>query len=144
MAQSKPNLFSFSARLRVRENNIDRTNKRVYDATGDSLEDTAKEILAYIRRNWSPTSPSAVGFPPAKVTGRLHRSGRVAMRGEGSTFVGTGSNQAIEASIFFTAPYSDILESPDGLNRPFLRPAVEKFSPTIGGKMMLEFRKRLR
>lgn len=127
--------ISFS--IRFRENiTIDQVNSKVYRATGDALEDEAKEILKYIRKNWSPKSPSAWGMPPAVVTGRLDRSGRVALRGADGKFVGAGlGNSAIEASVFFTAPYADILESKVGLNRPFMRPAVNEVGKVSGKRI---------
>lgn len=98
---------------------------------GEAVRATAEEIVDDIRKNWSATSPSAVGSPPAVVTGLLDSSVMVEDQGRDEK----GRFKGDDATVYYihvdTAEgepngynYAMALEDPAYLDRPFLAPAL--------------------
>jgi hypothetical protein len=65
---------SISWRERSDWRNLQKMSREIGHAADKTTLAAANEIKRYIRENWSPSSPSAPGKPPAKVTGNLDRS----------------------------------------------------------------------
>lgn len=105
----------------------DAYEKKVVNGLELTTNDLADAIIEDIRNNWSPESPSAWGMAPAKVTGNLDRS-LLKTQGRAASGRFAAPGDAVSITIRSDAPYSGILESEDGLNRPFFEPAFERAS----------------
>ena len=120
-------MIRMSARLDLR--GLDKLNATVGVKTADAVMSAAEYIVADVNAHWSPEIPSFYGEAPAVRTGRLKNSARVQWRGGGGRF--SSSADAFEAELRYMAPYSGVLET-GYLNRPFLKPAVERTANVIG------------
>lgn len=89
----------------------------------ETLE-AAKDVVADIRANWSSTSPSAPGKPPAVVTGELDASFDVTVESRG---------ERVRIVIRVKAEHARHLEygTKNMRARPFLRPAMKRAERTF-------------
>lgn len=108
---------------------MDKLDRMMPDIATAGAHETAKAVVAFINRNWSPNSPSPRGGPPAKVTGRLERSAQLLDRDIQGRF--TRGKEVYGTTIVYRAPYAGRLEFGD-LERPFLQPAVNIISSQSG------------
>lgn len=108
---------------------LDKLLKDVPDRSDIACGQIARDIVQEIKGNWSPSSPSEPGNPPAVVTGTLNRSvkseardfaGRFASDSKGSKwYVRVGDSEAYYAG-FLEFGTSKMVE------RPFFIPAIER------------------
>lgn len=95
----------------------------------DGKTKTVAEWLATrIKSNWSGSSPSAIGQPPAIVTGELDRSIKVYKRDDLGRF--STADNMVAWSVNIETDYAGALENTEynpkvGYNRPFLEPAIQ-------------------
>jgi len=119
-------------RFRVDTKQLDRLEKATPKRIEAANKDFAGAIIRDIRANWSATSPSNYGSPPAKVTGTLDESLKASPsnRDPKGRFAKEGMWYKIEADPVspYGAHYASVLEDPDALNRPFLAPALKRMS----------------
>lgn len=127
--------------MRMVEKTNWRTMVRIEDLLKGSMDDAVEEMANIIKEDvqssWSGASPSAVGSPPAVVTGVLDDGVRVERTGRNAQgqFAKNGSVRFIQfdTSASGDGQYAGILEDPDALNRPFIEPAMERASALFGG-----------
>ena len=107
---------------------LDRLDEQILPRAARITEEVADEVIQDIRDNWSASSPSSPGEPPAVVTGRLNASLSARRRDERGRFTRAGATDVVEVSVTAGTEYAAALEygySPRNLApRPFLRPAV--------------------
>ncbi len=107
--------------------------RKLATQTREAVEATVEGIVNDIRSSWSPTSPSAVGSPPAMVTGNLDSSvkadeqgrdlqGRFAGKDAAVMFIRVDTSEGIDPGE--RGNYAPILEL--DLDRPFIAPALER------------------
>ena len=115
-----------------------RVERKVIETSDDFAVAAAETLKNTIRKNWSSTSPSSKGSPPAKVTGNLDSS--IFIEGQSRSAGGqfAGSKGAYRYIVIDTSKgseplgrgnYSDILENE--LERPFLQSAIDEVMPVI-------------
>lgn len=99
--------------LETGQDNLDKIKNQV-------LEKMATETRDDIKDNWSPSSPSSPGQPPAVVTGDLDKS--MTARADGADWI-----------VKYGMIYGTFLEfgTPRMAARPFMRPAAERASRRI-------------
>lgn len=107
---------------------------------GFGVQDGANALVTQIRANWSLHAPSAVGSPPAIVTGNLDSSVKVDPQGRDE--IGKFTDRQNTAVMFVRIDtsegsnpqgrgnYAHILE--ETLDRPFIDPAIEQVARMYG------------
>lgn len=120
-----------------------RLEKQVKKRSGEAVEDLAEAVLRDINSNWSTSSPSDSGKPPAKVSHTLSKSGSIENQGRDEQGRFAGKNSAVRYIHFDTSDndgkqYATALEDPDYLDRPFIAPALRRAS----SMMSFYFKKR--
>ncbi len=128
-----------------------RLEEQVLAGTGRGTRKTAEEIRKYIRSRWS-SHPSRAGNPPAKQAGTLDEGIKVENQGRDLLGRFRGKNAKVHFIIFDTSDagrgqYALAVE--DGNRdihapRPFLEPAMEKFTDEYADILKGELRKEFR
>lgn len=102
-----------------------------------AVETMAQMVKADIQSSWSGSSPSAIGSPPAVVTGVLNDGILVEKTGRNSKgqFAKDGAVRFIQfdTSASGDGQYASALEDEGYLDRPFIAPALERASDAFGG-----------
>jgi hypothetical protein len=107
---------------------MDRMERILPGRLSNTTKASADRILAHVRSNWTPNSPSAPGQRPAVVSGKLDKSGFVGRtsRDHQGRFVSEMDGAFHE--IGFSAPHARI-ENDEGwgkvASRPYLRPSID-------------------
>ena len=118
---------------------IDRTAPEIVD---QAVKQTVEEVAQDIKQNWSESSPSAPGQPPAIVTGYLDSTIRVLRRDALGRFA-TVQNAKVW-TIRAEAEYAMALEFGNPVTgaapRPFLRPAIERATELLGKNLAVSFK----
>lgn len=122
---------------------LDKGMARIEPMIDKSIGECAESIVNRVRYNWSASSPSNPGEPPAVVTGNLDSSIKADNAGRNALGQLTRSNEAIAWYIRIKAEYAAALEFGDSSKnlapRPFLAPAVADEQFAIGDKIKLNF-----
>lgn len=127
---------------RVDTTGLNFIEKHIPQITNDAVKTTIEEIARGVKENWSSSSPSAPGSPPAVVTGYLDSSVQIFRKdlaGRFSTLL-----NAVTWGIRVGAEYGAALEFGNPVTgaapRPFLRPAIKAAEDLLGQKISIGFR----
>lgn len=120
---------------------LDKIERDIEGNTLDALQEAAEALVTDIRANWSDTSPSTPGNPPAIKTGNLDGSVKANRqgRGEGGRFASSKNVKYWYVTIDTSegpdprnrGQYAGILE--DSRDRPFVAPALARLSGVYTG-----------
>ena len=122
---------------------LDKGERALMPAVDKSLVQSVESITNRIRYNWSPSSPSSPGNPPAVVTGNL--DGSISFDHTGRDALGRFASAENATAIYLRieAEYAAALEFGDPSKnlapRPFLAPAVLAEQDEIGDKFKINF-----
>lgn len=107
------------------------------------VEDAAQALVSQIRGNWSSSSPSSRGEPPAIVTGNLDSSVVVDEKGRDEKGRFTSPTDTVVKFVRVDTSegdnpgdrgnYGPVLEGP--LEREFIEPAIKVVAPMYGALM---------
>jgi hypothetical protein len=125
-----------TVRIKSDLSGMDRLEARLPGRLESSVREAAEALAADIRSNWSASSPSSPGNPPAIDTGNLDSAVRAEPTGR--DVLGRFARTS-DAAVWFVriatsegddprnrGEYGTILEY--GLNRPFVEPAVDRLA----------------
>lgn len=109
-----------------------------------TMEEATDSIINRIRYNWSSSSPSTPGEPPAVVTGTLDESVTKDNTGRNARGQFASGADITAWYIRVEAPYANALEYGDSSKnlepRPFIAPAILAEQDEIGDKFEIGFR----
>lgn len=127
-------MMKFEFREKSNWRTLVNVEKRFARQVNEAVEDAAEALVEDIRGNWSGTSPSQWGTPPAVVSGVLDSSLEIVESDRTSLgrFAKKGSVRVVKIDTSENDPdgesYAPALEDPGYLNRPFVEPAIERVS----------------
>ncbi len=107
--------------------------KKVEETSDDFTQLAAEVLQAHIKDNWSKSSPSSKGTPPAVVTGNLDSAVVIETQSRTATGQFAGKKGAVRFVVVDTrlgdnplgrGEYGSVLE--EELDRPFMQPAIEE------------------
>lgn len=123
--------------IKVDTKGLDRIDNSIERRTDSAVKDLANFVIDYVNSNWYGVAPpykypptSMKGGAPFVRTGTLKKSVRTVYRDTSGRFAKGANVRAV--TISYTAPYARFLEDEDVLDRPFLRPALDRAEPLVG------------
>lgn len=123
---------------------LDYLDKHQDDFLDDALRKVSEYVVDYIKSNWTATSPSSPGEPPAVVSGTLDASVSTEAAGRSAGGQFTSSKHVHTRVVHVKAPYANILEygSAKMAPRPFVRPALDAARPEMKRQIIARFKSR--
>lgn len=134
--------------FRVDTSILDRGLRNILPNISADLDSLTNDVVTYLHQNWSKSSPSDPGNPPAIVTGALDKS--VRKESSGRDIRGRFASKENSVAWFIrvgdgTAWYAaDLQEGRDSTNlapRPYIDPALESIEDKVPDGLKLSFKR---